>query len=304
MDKQAQDELITKISELAEAPVTYLDVDTKKVFHSERGFIGYASDIDDQNYIRDEGHVVDVDELNEFGVPIVAPRTKDNPTSKEIDGGNTGAFERRQLGYGGFDKITSNLTLPSISNITSGEQAWVYYGFDSSRGAGIEGGFAHQTGTFRWLPFIRVGGIYYQDDGNYSLTPYYDGNTINDFNFVIKKRTSGATYYTAYLYIGSGEIFSWTTNFTSSDINTMSVKRMTTIAKKDFDSTDPTKAIDTKSQNQRYASVNVRRYYNTFYESWDSYSEYKRWDGTKWYGTVDCTSSYVKRSGSYVSIYR
>ena len=314
LNMQEKNQLMDKIEDLSKAKVVYIDTDTRKVYDSENGFVGYTLSAKEQNFIQDDGYVVNLDELNEEGVPKdrfqVVPMSQSNPTSKECFGGSTGAFERRQLGYGGFDKITSNFTLPTITipsdpNGTKkigSEQSWVYYGFDSASGKAVEGGFAHQTGSSKWLPFIRVGSQFY-----YGSTAKYDGNTINDFNMVLKKASTSDTYYTAYLYIGSTQtLTAFKTNFTSSDINTMSVKRMTTIAKDGFDSTSttPAKAIYTQSKNQKFDSVNVRRYYSTSYSPWSSYSEYKKWENNMWYGTVDCTSSYVKRSGSYVSIYK
>ncbi|MDO4793840.1 MAG: hypothetical protein Q3993_06620, partial [Filifactor alocis] len=286
LDSQDKQDLMEKIERLSEATVVHIDSDTGEVFDSENGFVGYAESVEEQNFIQDQDYENEFEESvgDSFvgGVEAIEPLSKNNPTSRECHGGNTGAFERKQLGYNGFDKITSSLTLPTITIPSTDssdtkkikkEQSWVYYGFDSKSGSAIEGGFAHQTGSARWLPFIRVGSIHYQHSNN--VTPYYDGNTINDFNFVLKKPTSSSSRYTAYLYIGSGNLLlSCSTNFTTSDVRTMSVKRMTTIAKNGFDSTSssPAKAIYTKSRNQRFSNIRVRRFGKTSYENWGAFS--------------------------------
>ena len=281
--------LLEKIGSLENILVTYIDFESGKVYNSERGYVGGVEYLDLVPYVSDINTAEDTFKSD------IEPMSQANPTPSEILGGTTGAFERRQLGYGGFDKITSNVTLPTIMSITAGEQSWVYYGFDPSSGNGIEGGFAHQTGRDNWAPFVRYNGGY-----AYASSRYDSGNTVGDVNFVIKKANSSDTYYKAYLLCGTTELVVGTTDFTSTDVNTMSVKRMTTIAKEGFNGSN----IETESYDQKYANVNVRRYYENTYKAWDSYSEYSAWKNGKWYGTVDCTDDYVHRDGDYVSIYQ
>lgn len=85
-------------------------------------------------------------------------------------------------------------------------------------------------------------------------------------------------------------------------MKTMSVKRMTTIGRSGakFNGNN----IYTVSKNQKFDKVQVRKYNATSYKTWDTYDEYKEWKNNKWYGTIDCTSAYVHRNGSYVSIYK
>ncbi|HIU09672.1 MAG TPA: hypothetical protein IAB00_00230 [Candidatus Avidehalobacter gallistercoris] len=294
LDDNEKKELNNKISALSEIIVVYIDKDTLRVYNSQDGFAGYATRLP----------AIEEAENNNSAI---TPFSQSNPTPTEIFGGDSGAFERRQLGNEGFDKITSNITLPIISNTKSDEQAWVYYGFDSLNVNGIEGGFGYwpekeingKTEKDVWLAYIS-------DKPNYRyevpLVVYKPGQTISDVNFVLKKQNSTDTYYSAYLLIGSDILICRETDFKLSDMKTMSVKRMTTIGRSGakFNGNN----IYTVSKNQKFDKVQVRKYNATSYKTWDTYDEYKEWKNNKWYGTIDCTSAYVHRNGSYVSIYK
>ena len=293
IDAKEKKNLLEKINNIKTIPVTYVDFENGRVYDSEKGYIGEVQDISTVPFVMDN----DITEI--YGEDGIAPMSKDNPTVSEIFGGNTGAFERRQLGYGGFDKIIADVTLPTISNITDGEQAWVYYGFEAPNVTGIEGGFAYQKGNEenepRWLPFIKSGDAYTYAE----KFPFYSGDTIKDVSFFLKKSSTADANYTAYLY-GPDYLHSANTGFNNANINGVSVKRMTSIGKTSFYGSN----ISTKSLNQKYANVFVKRYYENNSKAWSSYSEYSNWKNNQWYGTIDCTNSYIHRSGSYVSIYK
>lgn len=286
-------QVLDKIQQLENADYVYLDSETGDVYSSNRGYLGKAKKYDEF----EEPQAVEDKGLKKDQVQILS---KSNPTVQEIFGGNTGAFERRQLNFSGFDGIIANVTLPTVeyasNNVGLDEQAWVYYGFDPSSGSGVEGGYSYQRGRGIWLPYIRSGGFAYADEA-YKKNP---GDVVNNLKFYLKKASSSATTYTAYLIVGATEVKFASTSLTS--ITTTSVKRVTSIAKAGFDGTN----IVGKSLNQKWDSVQVSLHNSDYYYSWGSYSEYSYWDTTKnmWYGTIDCIPSYIHRSNGYVSIYK
>jgi hypothetical protein len=283
---------LDKIKQLRKADYLYVS-DNGDVYSSTRGYLGKANKLERKDEMPIDTHSP-IKKKQDNQVTILS---QSNPNVNDIHGGNTGAFERRQLNYDGFDGIISNLTLPTISNLGTAEQPWVYYGFDPSSGTGVEGGYAYQTGNPRWLPYIRTtSGFVYADEAYKK----YDGNTINNVKFYVKKAASTDTYFTAYLIIGATQVKIASTNFTS--ISSLSVKRVTSIAKAGFDGTN----IAGKSLNQKWDSVQVSKYNSDYYTTWGSNTEYSYWNtiNQKWYGTIDCLTSYIKRSSGYISIYK
>ncbi|MGE8000366.1 hypothetical protein ACQKOF_17135 [Lysinibacillus sp. NPDC093190] len=249
-------EALDTIDTLKDLDYIYLS-DDGKVYSSKRGYLGEA----------EKTEPTEPDTNITLNSNDIAPLSMSNPTVSEIFGGSTGAFERRQLNFSGFDGIISNLTLPTIKNVTNGEQPWVYYGFDSSQG-GIEGGYSYQTGTKRWLPYIRNSKFNYEVDN----TAYhkYDGNIVKNFKFYVKKQT-GATYFTAYFIDGANTVLFASTPFTSA--SALSVKRNTTIGKDNFNGTN----IYTQSLNQKWDNVQVSKYDSDYYYPWSNYPEYSEW---------------------------
>lgn len=220
-------------------------------------------------------------------------------TPGSVFGGDTGAFKREQLKFEGFDGIISNVTIPKAT-IThgSGEQAWVYYGFDPKSGTEIEGGFAFQTGNPRWLPYIRSSAS--SPAFTYGSTSYANTGTtvVNNFKFYIKN-ISGSVKAT--LIHGATNVVAVTeTPFSNAALSTMSVKRVTSIAKTGFNGSN----IYGKSEGQSWASVAVSKYNSDTYPSWSSFGTYSETIGGKIHGTVNCTDSYIHQSGNYVSIYK
>lgn len=252
------------------------------VYSSKQGYLGEAEKRPEVDIFQDKTKTSSIVKISSYS----------DPTPSEINGGTTGAFERRQLDYDGFDGIRADLTLPLVSNLGSGEQPWIYYGFETTS-YGIEGGYSYQTGNPRWRPFIR------NDDYDYGLEDYtkYDGDKISNLKFYVKKNTSDNKYY-AYLIAGATQVVTVAeTKFTS--LENLSVKRNTTIARAGFDGQN----IQGKSENQKWENVIVSKYNSDYYYSWDNYNEYSYWNGSKWYGTIDCTSNYIHRSNGYTSIY-
>ncbi|WPP39506.1 hypothetical protein SK066_12790 [Paenibacillus hunanensis] len=270
----------TSADQLQQADYTYMTV-TGEVYSSKRGYLGAAK--------RDNDNAPD----NTTSVTQFDPN---NPIPVEqVNGGNTGAFERRQLGFEGFDSITSDITLPTVSGLGQGEQPWVYYGFDAESGKAIEAGYSYQTGTHRWLPYIRSNGFYYGD----SSVQKYDTNQVKNVKFYLAKTVSSDTYYNAYFVVDNTQVLIAPTKWTDSDSNSTSVKRVTSIAKKAFTGYD----IVGSTMNQRYENVQVSRFYEEQGYPWSQYKEYTENRNGRWYGTIDNMPSYVHRDWLSTSIY-
>ncbi|SDS42590.1 hypothetical protein SAMN05444162_1451 [Paenibacillaceae bacterium GAS479] len=276
---ESKEELVERIEYLENADYVYLS-ETGEVYSSKRGYLGKAE------------KQATLTENN--AISSLAPMSQADPTPSEIHGGSTGAFERKQLNFSGFDGITGNVTLLSISNLGANEQPWVYYGFDSNTQGGIEGGYAYQTGTKKWLPFIRNANGFVYADPTYAKL---DGNVVNNFKFYVRLQTD-QTYYTAYLIDGGATVRFASTPFTN--ISSLSVKRATSIAKEGFNGSN----ISGKSMNQKWDSIQVSKSNSDYYFNWSDYSEYSSWTNNKWYGTIDCIASYIYRSGGFTSIYK
>ncbi len=270
----------TSADQLKQADYTYMTV-TGEVYSSKRGYLGAAK--------RDENAPDNTNSATQFD--------PNNPIPVEqVNGGNTGAFERRQLGFEGFDSITSDITLPTVSGLGQGEQPWVYYGFDAESGKAIEAGYAYQTGTHRWLPYIRSNGFYYGD----SSVQKYDTNQVKNVKFYLAKTATTDTYYNAYFVVDNTQVLIAPTKWTDSDSNSTSVKRVTSIAKKAFTGYD----IEGRTMNQRYENVQVSRFYEEQAYPWSQYTEYTENRNGRWYGTLDNMPSYVHRDWLSTSIYR
>lgn len=270
-----------EVQKLENADYLYMSTDGQ-VYSSKRGYLGAAKKDDDI-------------EASRVGDQPSPPISGKGPAVKDVNGGTTGAFERKQLAYSGFDSITSDITLPKVSGLGAGEQPWVYYGFDSDN-ASIEAGYAYQTGTFRWLPYIRSNGFYYAD----SAYQKYDGNRINSVQFYLAKTATSDTYYNAYMVVGGTQVTIAPTKFTDSDANSTSVKKVTSIAKKAFDGTN----IEGRTMNQRYDNVQVSLFYQDQAYPWTQYPESSDFRNNKWYGTIDNPISYVHRDWDSTSIYK
>ncbi|WP_322905867.1 hypothetical protein [Paenibacillus campi] len=269
----------TSAKQLQQADYTYMTV-TGQVYSSKRGYLGAAN--------RDDNAPDNMDSVTQFD--------PNNPTPVEqVNGGNTGAFERRQLGFQGFNSITSDITLPTVSGLGPGEQPWVYYGFDAESGKAIEAGYSYQTGSHRWLPYIRSNGFYYGD----SKVQKYDTDQVKNVKFYLAKTVNTDTYYNAYFVVDNTQILIAPTKWTDSDSNSTSVKRVTSIAKKAFTGYD----IVGKTIDQRYENVQVSLFYQPQAYPWSQYTEYTENRNGRWYGTFDNMPNYVHRDWMNTSIY-
>ena len=278
--------IIDEVERLYNAEYLYFTLDGDQ-YSSEHGYMGKAEILED---------VMAQENIDFVEENIITPMAS---TPGSVFGGDTGAFKREQLKFEGFDGIISNVTIPKAT-IThgSGEQAWVYYGFDPKSGTGIEGGFAFQTGNPRWLPYIRSSAS--SPAFTYGSTSYANTGTtvVNNFKFYIKNISGGVK---ATLIHGATNVVAVTeTPFSNAALSTMSVKRVTSIAKTGFNGSN----IYGKSEGQSWASVAVSKYNSDTYPSWSSFGTYSETIGGKIHGTVNCTDSYIHQSGNYVSIYK
>ncbi|MDF3000592.1 MAG: copper amine oxidase N-terminal protein [Bacillota bacterium] len=90
-------------------------------------------------------------------------KANQNLTPLNINGGTTGIFSRKQLGFDGFTGIQADVALPVVTLGEKGDCPYVYFGFDwEGDGGNAEGGFqfiedpAH-PGYNRWTVFLRQG---------------------------------------------------------------------------------------------------------------------------------------------------
>ncbi len=262
------------INKLKKAEVVIMLKDGS-VYSSSSGYLGQAEKVKDR-----QEPLSQITQENMFGI-----LSQSDPTPSEIHGGTTGAFAREQLEFDGFDGIQADVTLPDISNIdTDDEQPWVYFGFEADGDSGIEAGLSYQTGNPRWVPYVKSGG--YDYEGN---LPFSDGDTLHVKSFI-----TSSEYYLLIDYdlVLSGDHV-W------SDPSSVSVKRVTSIARDSFNGYN----IDGESRNMEWSDTEVSRYNYYRYYPLGNFDLWSYWDGSKWYGTVDCTSDYIHRSGDDISIY-
>lgn len=277
-------DLIIQIKSVDNAEIIYMSEDGE-LYSSDEGYLGQAEKVKGVNTITSS-------HLKNNRQKIIS-KSKENPTVNEIHGGNTGAFERRQLNFSGFDGIQATVILPYISNLSTGEQPWVYFGFDAPNVIGVEGGYSYQTGSKTWIPYIRnQNGFQYKSE---DAQKKKDGESVH-IKFYVKKELDGKIY--AYLLVNYSNILVSEVSFNS--LSSLAVKRVTSIAKNNFDGAN----INGKSQNQKWENLIVSKHDSDYYYPWSDYAEYKYWDGSKWYGTIDCLPSYIKRNLGYVSIYK
>lgn len=290
--------LIESIQQLHEYEYIHMTKDGE-IYSSEEGYLGMADEMENDY---EEAIISDDDIEYDKIIPTAL-----NPS--EISGGSTGAFSRKQLVFRGYDGIISDVTLPKISHFidkenklkgaAENEQPWVYYGFDSMYGHGVEGGFSYQTGKQLWKPYIRakVGDQDFEYEPNMYF--YNDGDTLHDVKFYLKN-VNEKVY--SYFFVGSTPVVLTTeTPFKTTELSKMSVKRCTSIASNfTFDGEN----ILTISEDQKWGNVRVSTYNNDYYNSWPFKKENAWKLGTKVYGTVNCTISYVRSSEEYTSIFK
>lgn len=224
----------------------------------------------------------------------------------EIHGGTGGAFAREQLSFTGFDGIEADVTLPQISNLVTGEQPWVYFGFDDPNySQSVELGMSYQTGSYKWLPYICLGKVENETNKIYRYQTdaiYYDEDKIHLKAYVTQERrlniNNDVVIFEPEITLNIDDTVILSASKTFSDYTNLSVKRVTAIAKDGFNGSN----ITGKSLNIKWENTYVSKYNDEGFEPFNNYPLYDDWSGTKWYGTTNCTSNYIHRNQGKISI--
>ncbi|MFC7558763.1 hypothetical protein ACFQY3_06765 [Paenibacillus farraposensis] len=214
-------DLKQNLEKLNESEYIYLTLDGE-VYSSEKGYVGMAGKVEpNEESVTDVTYTETSSLSGSSNKHDVSISSKRNPTPWEVSGGTTGTFSRVQLNYDGFDGVNASALLPRAEDLGANEQPWMYYGFDAKNGRKIEGGFSFQTGQQRYKGYIKNG------EYKYTIQTWVNAEGFNSVKFYIDNST-----YNAYLLAYYNQIVVMQTSFDSSDLSTMSVKRVTAIAKK------------------------------------------------------------------------
>ncbi|MGV6935027.1 hypothetical protein ACWA2B_05815 [Paenibacillus sp. CMM36] len=276
------------LEKLNKSEYIYLTLDGE-VYSSEKGYVGMADKVESKEDSVTDATYMKTNSLSEpSNNHDVSISSKNNPTPSQVSGGTTGTFSRVQLDYDGFDGVNANVITPRAKYLGANEQPWMYYGFDAKNGRGIEGGFSYQTGREVWQGYIRN-----TNGFKYSLETWKNHDINDSVKFYIDNST-----YDAYLLAKYRDIVVMQTSFDSSDLSSMSVKRVTAIAKKNFDGSN----IYGSSINGEFSDLVVSKFNSDYYYPWDDYRDYSYWDGSQWFGTIDWPADYITHYGPSVWI--
>ncbi|MNW25910.1 hypothetical protein D3C74_26660 [compost metagenome] len=281
------DNLQQELKKLEQAEYIYLTLDGD-LYSSDQGYLGKA----DKAEPRDESvtEVTYFDNLlDNYNDDYINPLSKNNPTPTEVNGGTTGVFYREQLNFNGFDGVNSRFWIPRVKKLGEKEQPWMYYGFDAKNGKGIEGGFSYQTGREVWQGYIRFGKEFEYSPGTWEIL-----DDLQSVKFYIDNVT-----FDAYLQVNYKQVVVMETSFNSSDLSTMSVKRVMSIAKDNFNGYNITGEV----RGGGFLDTVVSSVRSDYYYPWEDYSTYSYWDGTKWFGTIDWPTYYIHYVRDMVQIY-
>ncbi len=271
-------DLQQNLEKLNKSEYIYLTLDGE-VYSSEKGYVGMADKVESKEDSVTDATYTEASSLSESGNKHdISISSKRNPNPWEVSGGTTGAFSRVQLDYDGFDGVNARVILPTVRDLGANEQPWVYYGFDTKNGKKVEGGFSFQTGQKRYKGFIKNG------DYKYSIETWVNGEGYNSVKFYIDNST-----YNAYLLAYYNQIVVMQTSFNSSDLSSMSVKRVTAIAKDNFNGSN----IYGSAIGGEFSDLVVSKFNSDYYYPWDNYSDYSFWDGSQWLGTIDWPTDYI-----------
>ncbi|ADO59110.1 hypothetical protein [Paenibacillus polymyxa] len=287
LKSKSNSDLQQNLEKLNKSEYIYLTLDGE-VYSSEKGYVGMADKVESKEDSVTDATYMKTNSLSEpSNNHDVSISSKYNPTPSQVSGGTTGAFSRVQLDYDGFDGVNARVILPRAEDLGANEQPWAYYGFDAKNGRKIEGGFSFQTGQKRYLGYIKNG------DYRYSTESWVNYEGFNSVKFYIDNST-----YNAYLLAYYNQIVVMQTSFDSSDLSSMSVKRVTAIAKKNFDGSN----IYGSAINGEFSELVVSKFNSDYYYPWDDYRDYSFWDGSQWFGTIDWPADYITHFGPSVWI--
>ncbi|QYK69922.1 MULTISPECIES: hypothetical protein [Paenibacillus] len=281
-------DLQQNLEKLNKSEYIYLTLDGE-VYSSEKGYVGMADKVESKEDSVTDATYTETSSLSESSNKHdISISSKNNPTPSQVSGGTTGTFSRVQLDYDGFDGVNAKVITPRAKYLGANEQPWMYYGFDAKNGRGIEGGFSYQTGRGVWQGYIRNNNGF-----KYSLETWENHDIKDSVKFYIDNST-----YNAYLLVAYNQVVVMQTSFDSSDLSSMSVKRVTAIAKKNFDGSN----IYGSAINGEFSELVVSKFNSDYYYPWDDYRDYSFWDGSQWFGTIDWPADYITHYGPTVWI--
>lgn len=225
-------------------------------------------------------------------------------TPFNINGGSTGIFTRKQLGFEGFDGVQAEITLPMVTIAEKGDCPYVYFGFDWENDVGnIEGGFqfiedSNHPNYNKWTVYMRQG-----DDWRWGNNIALEQGSTHHIKFyseqVSKKQVD------LVIELDGREIIRKVSTVT--DFSNASVKSVTSIAmSKTFDGTN----CFSRSDNSKIANLKVSLVNSDLYLDFKNYELYSEWRSTigvsgTWFGTADCIPSYLNiGTDGEISIYK
>jgi len=224
-------------------------------------------------------------------------------TPFNINGGLTGAFQRQQLDFSGFDGIQADFALPYDIVLEKGDCPYVYFGFDWADDKGnAEGGFqfiedaSHQFYN-QWTVYLRQG-----DEWSWGNSISLDQGSNHHLKFYADRVSDSRTDLV--IELDGKEVIrkeSAVTNFNDASAKTVAGMAMT----KHFDGQNCFSSF----KGAKISSLKVRSFNNANYTDFSDYALYSDWRASAggsgvWYGTAVCVPSYVHiESDGIISVY-
>lgn len=236
------------------------------------------------------------------GSPVTNPSQQFSPYN--INGGTTGIFSRKQLGFDGFDGVQADVTLPTVTIGEKGDCPYVYFGFDWKNDVGnAEGGFQFiedqkNPSYNKWTVFLRQG-----NDWRWGKNVILEQGSTHNLKFFID--TVSETQVDLVIELDGNEIIRKASSVT--DFRSASAKAVTAMAmSKPFDGEN----CFSRSENAKITNLTVSKLGSDQYLDFSNYQLYSEWKpsaGKKgmWFGTADCIPSYLHFStDGFLSIYK
>ncbi|WP_419820981.1 copper amine oxidase N-terminal domain-containing protein [Anoxybacterium hadale] len=240
-----------------------------------------------------------------------------NLTPLNINGGTTGIFSRKQLGFNGFTGIQAEVTLPKVSLAEKGDCPYVYFGFDwEGDGGNAEGGFQFiedpsHPGYNRWTVFLRQGSewrwgqnILLEQGSTHRIRFYSECVSSEQVDLVIdldgrevvRKPSAvmdfSSTSAKAVIAMAMSNPFDGTNCFSQSEGAKIRALQVT----KGWN-TDSAASIETNANDNKYQDFDTYPLYHLWRPEVGAFGMH--------YGTVDCIPSYLhQEADGSISIYK
>lgn len=220
-------------------------------------------------------------------------------TPKNINGGATGVFLRKQLDFKGFDGIQADVTLPMVKLGQKGDCPYVYFGFDFLDGKGnAEGGFQfiedeQNPGYNKWTVYLRQG-----DNWSWGDKLLLNQGSNHNLKFYTDKISDVRTDLV--IDIDGKEVIRKISAVNQFD--NASVKYVDAIAMSiPFDGINcPSASLESGFYNLSVSKINKDEFLD-----FNTYSTYREYKNGFWYGTVECIPDYIHYYDfGPISIYR